>query len=68
MFVVQYRKKIEVNTDPQRRCYDGCHASSEFVWTDWRIICTYNVKADAEDSMATFRRINPQAEYRMKED
>lgn len=25
----------EVNTDPQRRCYNGAHAKSEFRWTEW---------------------------------
>lgn len=29
------RHLIEVNTDPQRRCYNGCHFSSEFRWTAW---------------------------------
>ena len=29
------KNQIEINTDPQRRCYNGCHFSSEWVWTDW---------------------------------
>lgn len=29
------RLRILVNTDPQRRCYNGVHASSEWQWTDW---------------------------------
>ena len=33
--VIYYRNKIEINTDPQRRCYKGCPASSELVWTSW---------------------------------
>lgn len=32
---VELRKKVEVCTDPQRRCYDGCFFSSEWVWEDW---------------------------------
>lgn len=35
MPMIQQRKLIEVNTDPQRRCYYGCHASSELLWTAW---------------------------------
>ena len=35
MPMIQQRKLIEVNTDPQRRCYYGCHASSELIWTAW---------------------------------
>lgn len=34
--IIQCRTWIEVNTDPQRRCYDGCHAKSEMQWTAWR--------------------------------
>jgi hypothetical protein len=33
--VIQMRCRVEVNTDPQRRCYWGAHASSELVWTQW---------------------------------
>lgn len=29
------RKQVEVNTDPQRRCYYGCHFSSEWQWQPW---------------------------------
>jgi hypothetical protein len=32
------RQQLEVNTDPQRRCYNGCHASSELVWTSWGVL------------------------------
>ena len=34
-FTIERRRSIEVNTDPQRRCYNGCHASSEIRWTEW---------------------------------
>ena len=27
------RTRLEVNTDPQRRCYNGAHFSSELRWT-----------------------------------
>ena len=29
------RRRVLVNTDPQRRCYDGAHFSSELQWTQW---------------------------------
>ena len=32
------RRQIENNTDPQRRCYYGCHAKSELVWTPWDVL------------------------------
>lgn len=34
-FTIKMRKRIEVNTDPQRRCYNGCHAKSELRWLEW---------------------------------
>lgn len=33
--IIQQRLRIEVNTDPQCRCYDGRHACSELRWTQW---------------------------------
>lgn len=35
MGTIELRKRILVNTDPQRRCYNGCHYSSELQWTEW---------------------------------
>lgn len=34
------RRLAEVNTDHQRRCYNGCHFSSEFVHTQWELLET----------------------------
>jgi hypothetical protein len=31
-------KLIFVNTDPQRRCYNGCHFSGEYQRTDWELL------------------------------
>lgn len=36
--VILTRHRVLVNTDPQRRCYDGCHFSSELVWTRWVVL------------------------------
>lgn len=33
--IIMRRRQVLVNTDPERRCYDGCHARSELVWEDW---------------------------------
>ncbi len=27
-----------INTDPQRRCYNGAHYSSELVWGEWEVL------------------------------
>jgi len=33
--VIQSRQQVLVNTDPLRRCYNGCHAKSELQWSAW---------------------------------
>ena len=45
MFTIEHRRLIEVNTDPQRRCYYGVHAKSEFHWTAWEVLES-NVKPE----------------------
>lgn len=60
------RKQIEVNTDPQRRCYNGCHFSSKTVWTEWERLYK-TTKEDGEDSIQTFKAINPSREYKLEE-
>ena len=36
--VIVRREQKLVNTDPQRRCYNGCHAKSELIWTPWEVV------------------------------
>lgn len=47
-FLIQSREAREVNTDPQRRCYNGCHFSSEWVWGEWRTLGERSTQAEAE--------------------
>ena len=52
------RKRIEVNTDPQRRCYNGCHAKSELRWTGWQVL-EYSVpEAKVDGSLTFWRELN----------
>lgn len=34
-YVIERRQGGMVNTDPQRRCYNGCNFSEEFQWGTW---------------------------------
>lgn len=34
-FIIETRSRIRVNTDPQRRCYNGAFFSSELIWGHW---------------------------------
>ena len=62
-FTLWVRKLVEVNTDPQRRCYDGCHARSELQWTAWGEVYSLSSKESLEDSCRVFKEINPSREY-----
>ena len=36
--VIYKRSRHAVNVDPQRRCYNGCHAKSELRWSEWELL------------------------------
>lgn len=64
-YVLQCKKATEVNTDPQRRCYNGCHFSSKMVWSDWYDVVSSDDKVDIEQSKANFQSINPTWKYQV---
>jgi hypothetical protein len=78
MGTIEFRKRILVNTDPQRRCYDGCHYSSELVWTQWENIESGVSDDSAEERLTFWRELNDyaveargesaRAEYRLKKE
>ena len=54
------RDRTFINTDPQRRCYNGCHFSGEYMWTKWGLLET--IKADAvEHKLKFWRELNDYA-------
>ena len=52
---LETRKKKLINTDPQRRCYNGCHFSSEVVWGPWEWL-EYDVPQDRVEARLKFWR------------
>lgn len=61
MLIIEKRKKTFVNTDPQRRCYNGCHFSGEYQWTKWDWL-ELNVHPDqAEDRLKFWRDLSDYA-------
>lgn len=60
-----FRRKVTVNTDPQRRCYDGRNFSERVEWSEWALIGPYS-KEGAESSAKTFKQINPSHEYEVR--
>lgn len=62
--VIMHRKRILVNTDPQRRCYNGCHFSSELQWTAWSVLESMRYLkpgADPQARLTFWRELNDYA-------
>lgn len=58
---LESRRLVEVNTDPQRRCYDGCHFSSEIKFTEWAKIDSGLTTEQAERRLAFWSGLNAYA-------
>jgi hypothetical protein len=56
-YAVYRRERHEVNTDPQRRCYYGAHASSEWVWSTWAQLSGGLSLEEANESVVRWRGI-----------
>lgn len=61
MIHIEQRALVLVNTDPQRRCYNGCHFSSEWQWTNWARL---ESDVSSEDRLTFWKELN---EYAVKE-
>lgn len=59
--VLQKRQQFLVNTDPQRRCYNGCHFSSELQWTVWENWESFLKPEDLPERMIFWRGLNDYA-------
>lgn len=58
--VIMMRRLYEVNTDPQRRCYYGCHAKSELIWSEWEELERTN-KEKAQKRLEFWKNLNDYA-------
>lgn len=57
-FLIQSREQFEYNTDPQRRCYNGCHFSSEKIWSEWKTLYSVRTEPEAIDRVNDWVKIN----------
>ena len=57
---IHHRQRYLVNTDPQRRCYNGCHFSSRLEWTNWAHLETC-FSANVEDRLIFWKEMNDYA-------
>ena len=58
--VIMCRKRVFVNTDPQRRCYDGVFYSYKYVWGPWEVLEFVN-KDESERRLEFWRELNDYA-------
>lgn len=54
-------RRVEVNTDPQRRCYDGVNAKSEMQWTGWEVLETDLPEDRIDQRLKFWRELNEYA-------
>lgn len=60
-----FRKPVLVVTDPQRRVYNGVPFSSRTEWSAWGFLCPFRNVEDAEESAKSYRKLNPDREYKV---
>lgn len=61
LYAIETRLQVEVNTDPQRRCYNGCNFSSKVVWTAWEVLHSEVPKNEVERKLKFWRGLNSYA-------
>lgn len=54
---IEKREAYETNTDPQKRCYSGCHFSSGIVWSNW-VTFAVTTEKNAESRLQFWRDLN----------
>ena len=60
-YELHIRRATITNTDSQKRCYHGCHASSRIDWTPWELWIknyTFETLEAAEHAAKLFCREN----------
>ena len=55
--LIMRRQKAFVNTDPQRRCYNGAYHSYEWQWSGWEIMERMD-ESQVEDRLKFWRGLN----------
>jgi len=55
---IETRRQMLINTDPQRRCYNGCHYKPELSWTPWEVLQVNVPESDIKARLAWWRSLN----------
>jgi len=65
-YLLMVQRAVEVNTDPQLRCYNGCHFSSEFVKQSWEVLYSSDNKEELEIDAKSWQKLNEHRHYEYK--
>lgn len=57
---IEHRSRRLINTDPQRRCYNGCNYSEALVWSEWKDL-EYPQEEHLEERLKFWRELNDYA-------
>lgn len=57
-YTIKRNRSILINTDPLRRCYNGCYFSSEMGWSGWETLYSGVSEDDVERKLAFWRSLN----------
>jgi hypothetical protein len=60
-FSVKMRRRLVINTDPQRRCYYGVNAKEELVWSDWEEVDFELPESRVGERLKFWRELNDYA-------
>jgi len=58
--IIECRNRRVINTDPQRRCYNGCNFSEALVWSSWEVL-NYTNEEKVEGQLKFWRELNDYA-------
>lgn len=60
-YIIEVRRYSEVNTDTQRRCYNGCYAKSEIMAGPWEIMERVKTLDKAKERLVFWGELNDYA-------
>lgn len=61
IYTIEHRRVRTFNSDPQRRCYNGCHAETISEWTPWDWLELKVPEGKIEDRLRFWRELNDYA-------
>lgn len=52
------RKRVLINTDPQKRCYNGAYYSYRYDWTPWELLVPDVREEEKERTLKYWMELN----------